>query len=45
MDPALDVALQYQTAKNALDARNTSLSTVSVVIMVGKKFGVFPALT
>ena len=45
MDPALDVALQHQTAENALDERNTSFSTVSVVIMTGKKFCVFPVLT
>ena len=45
MDPALDVALRHQTAENALDARNTSLSTVSVVIIMGKQFGVFPVLT
>ena len=44
MDPALDMALLHQTNKNALDARNTSFSTVSVVIMTGKKFGVLPAL-
>ena len=43
MDPVLDAALRHQTTKHALDARNTSFSTVSVVTMMGKQFGVFPS--